>query len=439
MKISRLFAGVMISVMMAGCLRSSALKETQIHSAIYEKQLVKSISRGSCNCPYQFTDTITESNMHKITRPAMPTGSLFEMTDSVVDLSTDDCLCCSQNHQLEYCFAFGRSEFGKLHVFRHYEPVSQANITWVTPGRWEVVVKARCSQDNTIQSEWSKPMPITILDANKHPMPESNNFHVPEQRSATAENVVIIVHGQATTPDNGNIISLQNELTDALKRSVFDENCFDIRVYDWSEHAATEGTPSQYKKIIAGVHGVHLAKWIIMQDRDNIKYRHIHLIGHSLGAKIIDESAYWISRWDKDRVMHTTFLDAFTPSKWADKFGEYSTWSDSYFNKYHWGNSDYWFTDHILPNACNVDVTALKGEDYYNDLRDGHAWPLRWYIQTVKDFPVGRMCDKNYGFALSKMANSTIWNSPPADLPKTGNKTAIKLPHFDKFVNRNAK
>ena len=374
----------------------------------------------------QLNNIVNKSISHRVSPPRLPTGPLFERTNAQATFKTDD-YSCNQNHSLEYCFAFRKTENSKIYILRDYESCPQAMMSWLKSGAKEVLVKARCSHDDHVQSEWSKPVPVTIISEGMETFPNNEHFHLPSQSSSSSKSLIVIVHGQGTDPDNINFVTMKKEFLEILKRKA-DLESYDVRLYDWREHASGEGMPTAYTILLAGIHGDHLACWIFMQDRKAVKYDHIHLIGHSLGAKIIDQAAYWISRWDKSCTVHTTFLDAFTPKNWASNFGKYSTWSDHYYNKFRWDNDDYWFTDHNFGWAFNVDVTKLKSKDYYNDHEDGHAWPVRWYTQTIKNFSANDGCDKDYGFALSKEANPTIWANPPSQLPQIGRKNTGVLP-----------
>ena len=374
----------------------------------------------------QMKEVVNNSTSHKVSPPRLPTGPLFERTNSQAAFKTEDYFC-NQNHSLEYCFTFRKSKNSRVYILRDYQALPQAMMSWDKSGAKEVLVKARCSQDNHVQSEWSKPVPVTIISENRETFPENEHFHLPSRGSHSSKGLVVIVHGQGTGPENINYITMKKEISEILKRKA-DSGSYDIRIYDWHEDARGEGTPTEDMILLAGIHGDHLACWIFMQAGKPVKYDHIHLISHSLGATIIDRAAYWISRWDKSCTVHTTFLDAFTPKNWANSFGKHSTWSDHYYNKFQWDNDDYWFTDHNFDRAFNVDVSGLKDKEYYNDHEDGHAWPVRWYIQTIKNYSTNDGCDKDYGFALSKEANPAIWANPPTKLPRMGRKNTVALP-----------
>lgn len=155
------------------------------------------------------------------------------------------------------------------------------------------------------------------------------------------------------------------------------------------------------------------------------RWSHVHLIGNSAGAALVERAGQVIKAMTPETTIHTTFLDPFVGFLQMERsaYGASSHWSDSYFA------SDVvtdGLTEGALDHAHNVDVTALdpkatttpvyccSSATTITSLSDicgtrflsSHDWPRRFYLQTVKtrDWPEAR----DYGFQLSKEAGG--WN-----------------------------
>lgn len=181
--------------------------------------------------------------------------------------------------------------------------------------------------------------------------------------------------------------------------------------YDWhgGSGVANPIDAAKYARYIAGP---RLAAAI---DSLNIEFEHVHLIGHSAGTWVIDSAARGLA---KDHVfdLHLTFLDAFIPAGWDDKYpgsidagGKF--WSDHYYTRdYTLGTTE----KHIV-KACNVDLTEIEP-----GIKE-HKFPFRWYGATVKGkyFMDHRELNKELveycgsvkmGFARSREFSLTAWN-----------------------------
>ena len=127
--------------------------------------------------------------------------------------------------------------------------------------------------------------------------------------------------------------------------------------------------------------------------RQSPPWSHIHLIGHSAGAGLIQAAADLIKLRSPSTTVHTTFLDPHIPLFYLDRahFGQSADWSDTYFARDSSGplTSD-------VPGSRNVDVTALAPSGPSSGLL--HLWPYKFYGMTVTNGLAGAL---GYGFPLS--------------------------------------
>lgn len=218
------------------------------------------------------------------------------------------------------------------------------------------------------------------------------------------DNAVVMVHGWNSDPGawaNSMSSAIVNQLTLAGRADQWD-----TWSYDWSADA-DNGTlgPNATDVRNAQAHGQHLADWLIRQTAGG-GYQHVHLMGHSLGARVIDTASVKLRQ--AGITLHTTFLDAYTPDNWSDFLGENADYSEHYYNE-----------DNFIPdtqdtfvNAHNADVTDNGGPGR-NTFGSGHSWPYNWYRNSVNN---GGVAAQGYGYALSKEYVGGAW-SPPGNRP----------------------
>ncbi len=147
-------------------------------------------------------------------------------------------------------------------------------------------------------------------------------------------------------------------------------------------------------------------------------WKHVHLIGHSAGSRLIQEMANAMVDRPPGSTIHTTFLDPYLGviRSYRDVYGQNADWSDTYFSRDVTGT----FTS-FLNNSHNVDVTWLDSRanatiEYATVIaNDGvtissipigtnvsnpwsHSWPEDFYTNTIGGTLAGTM---GYGFPLS--------------------------------------
>jgi hypothetical protein len=167
-----------------------------------------------------------------------------------------------------------------------------------------------------------------------------------------------------------------------------------VSALDWTGAAGL--TPSA--ALIVGV----MAGNRLGRDIENGTWKHVHLIGHSAGAALIDAAAHTIKAGSSSIVVHTTFLDPYVSILLAGRhvYGSASDWSDSYFSRDLLTFGPLGFTEGALHNAYNVDVTRLDPQ-LHSGL-SSHAWPHDFYQATITNASYA----SGYGFPFSNEGGS---------------------------------
>lgn len=180
---------------------------------------------------------------------------------------------------------------------------------------------------------------------------------------------------------------------------------------DWRGRAR-RWRPSQAATIGRDAVGPQLGRRIVRLSND---WQHVHFIGHSAGAWVVNAAAEIVAAETMAEI-HITFLDAYVPDGWdadalgklADRPGE-RRWVEHYFTRDLLN-----LTENRLCHAHNVDVTAV------NPGFTGHKFPWHWYLATVtgKYSTVARLADKPlvlqaeglvYGFARARENGPVPW------------------------------
>lgn len=168
-------------------------------------------------------------------------------------------------------------------------------------------------------------------------------------------------------------------------------------------------------------------------------WAHVHLIGHSAGAGLIQTCSEVIRANFQDSCsIHCTFLDPFTgdvPNNSVFNhlglnnvpvYGNQADWSDDYFTRDQGTGGDVWpATEGHLDHAHSVDVTyldpnkiPLKGYDSTSTgapcqkTETTHGWPIDFYMNTISgnlSGVYGAQYYLNFGFPLGLEANN--WNN----------------------------
>jgi len=170
--------------------------------------------------------------------------------------------------------------------------------------------------------------------------------------------------------------------------------------------------PAQAATIGRDTVGPQLGQEII---RMSAGWRHVHLVGHSAGAWVVNAAAEIVAAQSAADI-HITFLDAYVPDGWdervlgrlADRPREHR-WIEHYFTR-----DVFNLTENRLTCAHNVDITAI------NPGFPGHKFPWHWYLATItgryttnerwSDRPVFSRTDgRIYGFARAREAGASSW------------------------------
>jgi len=145
--------------------------------------------------------------------------------------------------------------------------------------------------------------------------------------------------------------------------------------------------------------GVKLGNYIVAQGSSG--WTHIHFIAHSAGAGMIQRATEVIkTSLGTNVTIHCTFLDAYDglAGEKAYEYGSQADWADSYFVRD--GFQLAGVTGRLLPNAYNVDVTAL----------DQSSSLSPWYESPIDPIPTCRELQSNHGWPIWFYSNSIAGN-----------------------------
>ena len=145
--------------------------------------------------------------------------------------------------------------------------------------------------------------------------------------------------------------------------------------YDWRRQARRL-FPSDAAEAARDEAGPLLGHTLLRLSRE---WRHIHLIGHSAGAWVVNEAARTMAK-QTSATMHLTLLDSYVPKRWdPEALGAIARppddgcWTDHYFTRDRIGH----LTENILAYAHNIDITDV------NPGFNGHHFPRHWYYATI--------------------------------------------------------
>ena len=154
------------------------------------------------------------------------------------------------------------------------------------------------------------------------------------------------------------------------------------------------------------------------------KWNHIHLIGHSAGAAVIQAATLNIKSKNINTVVHTTFLDPYVGFTYGgrSRYGLVADWADNYFAfdietfdgvvGTTQGKLDHAYTAEVTwldPNKVSFGTyrSAQTGtiEECYKTV-SSHSWPVQFYMNTI--LPNTQQGSQGFGFPLSKEGGN--WN-----------------------------
>lgn len=247
-----------------------------------------------------------------------------------------------------------------------------------------------------------------------------------------APNLIVLVHGCCTNENDvkKDWDKLGNEIAQKIKK----KKDWEIVVWDWHKDKKTGEvlTPKHdyikrpdrispdantaYKNAEKQGHDLSTA----ILDVEN-SYEHVHLIGHSAGARLIDTVAIDLFAKSVETghkpFIHLTFLDAYTPHQDELTYGSLADYAEHYVDRTFTHPIFDWIvkTNELLTYAFDFDITDWQpdnSEEKEEKEKDGgHQWPRYWYKKSVTS--PGFRC----GFALSVEGGNNQINSLPQSCP----------------------
>lgn len=225
------------------------------------------------------------------------------------------------------------------------------------------------------------------------------------------DKVVLITHGVLTGDGFGEVGGWGHELAEVIRDQVPSDGTWQVATVHWGFRVAPAPNVDEAIETGRAVGGQLTAHGVTQ----------LHVIGHSLGAYVIDGIAAAVREQSPSTVIQSTYLDAFTAlfdyATLAAR-GSTATHADSYYTS----GSDlcHLLTQEVFPNCINADVTGVHPWlDVIDDplCLGSHEWPRCFYHRTVD--PSGGPCvsiDGNHGgwgddLALWQLGNLDAWQS----------------------------
>ncbi len=227
-----------------------------------------------------------------------------------------------------------------------------------------------------------------------------------------ASNLVIITHGWRDDA-NGWVRNMADSI--AAQVPPADKTNWNICVFDWHEDASLANVNAPWDAYNnAGIHGRELGDVLALGDwfehdlnaqasgtdiraaLSTVTWGKIHLIGHSAGANLIQNTAAKIRKLNmpSQPIIHLTFLDAYDPFGDSSLYGfdpnpthgssgdKSSWWAEQYLDAKGELVPLYHDTNIALHNAYNFDVTPTNPYIAL-DLNKSHNWPYEWYQDSI--------------------------------------------------------
>jgi hypothetical protein len=195
----------------------------------------------------------------------------------------------------------------------------------------------------------------------------------------------LVAHGHGSTVDEW-----PSKLISAIRQTELSLDGWVFSAFDWASSASPVfGAPRRGYAI-----GKKLGKRLA-----DTPYRVLHLVGHSMGAHLVQGLVDAYRKAGGTGYVHMTFLDPFSPRglfswRYGERhFGEGADYAESYIVT----EDGVPGTDRYLRHTHNYDVTALVPDEYRD--RSGispHWWTVRYYRNTV--------ANERPGFGLSPLA-----------------------------------
>lgn len=230
------------------------------------------------------------------------------------------------------------------------------------------------------------------------------------------DSLVVITHGWIpkksgdTTPPHPDWI---DDMAARIRNQVGSN--WQVETFEWKEKAwmTKAGVITDQVLENGAKEGGNLGKCVAGQG-----WNHIHLIGHSAGAAVVQAATSAIKDISSNISVHVTFLDPYVGSHYngKSKYGSEANWAENYF-AWDLDTFDGLFgkTASRLDHAYNVDVAQLDpnkvplgryrstpaGVEECFEVVTSHDWPHDFYKNTIPPAAV-EMDAQGFGFSLSK-------------------------------------
>jgi hypothetical protein len=269
------------------------------------------------------------------------------------------------------------------------------SVTATNSGGYSVVVW------NAYGSATSASASLAILtDGANGKMPAQVSVPSIPPKPLNKDSLVVITHGWEPFQPNADL-SWMTAMSNAIQSRV--SSNWAITNYVWLQDAIYANP--ELVLAAAEIHGRLYGQQLASQG-----WSHIHFIGHSAGAGLIENAAAEIPL---GTTVQCTFLDPYVglAHELQSEYGADAEWADCYFTQDLSGG----WTAGGLPHAYNVDVDWLDPEHdtflYGSSLIavstqlgfSGHGYPHDFYTLTAMNND-SKWCAAAYGFALSAEA-----------------------------------
>ena len=214
----------------------------------------------------------------------------------------------------------------------------------------------------------------------------------PPPKPPSRHNLVVVTHGWQPIGDPQWV----NDMTNSIGNHLPDSSWTVFALIWTGSGGATTAYPGQAASQGETI-GQKFGRGLSTQG-----WSHVHFIGHSAGAVLIQAAAETLMANSPSPVeIHTTFLD---PYDWIyfgghSRFGAGSAWSDNYFEADPSGSR----TGGQMDHSYNVDIS---GPDPYPFSLDQHNWAYEFYQETIIN-GLGPISE-GLGFPVSKEGGN--WN-----------------------------
>jgi|GEM_PF-5723143 len=227
------------------------------------------------------------------------------------------------------------------------------------------------------------------------------------------DSLIVVTHGW--NPNTNWVIAMTNDITRYLSESGKDN--WQVHAHMWVEKARISAARLGFETVLYRARGEGNSLGISLGSS---VWDHVHFIGHSAGAALIQAAATGAKKVSSTISIHTTFLDPYVGFTFGgtEKYGEDSDWSDHYFTTDEETSDGYLSrTDSLLKSTYNVDVARLDQSRervgvFMSALitsspnqvcyvpKTSHAWPYMFYAGTIP--PSTLTGSEGFGFPLSK-------------------------------------